>query len=579
MSSRLWRVTLVVVVVMSAAVPVFPLPARAVEQTALFDSVAVVANPDGWTILALERTIDGDLTAVNQPWPGIYSGPSDATGVVIDYAFTEPKHQVILLRLYNQAGGILNDQDGIGTATVEVFDSSDNLLFSGALNAGNGAAPFDTVFPAPLDNVSRVRLSAITIQVARSNAPLWRELQVVQNVAFPEMSTQINVDGVSDDVTISGTEGLEGTLDWTLVGPAPVGASGTCDDADWSGAAVFESGAVTVTGDGVITTTPSSSPTTAGCYSYADVLSSQFYGDDVVSEVGLAAETFQIGPEPSIDIEKTATPSDIESFQVGQEISYTFVASNTGNTPLSNVTVNDAGFTGAGDLGPVECPGGNGNVTLDVGEQVVCTATYTLTQADVDAGSITNQAGAVGDPPQGPTIESELVTALVPGDPLPDLTLTKAADPDVVSAAGEVVTYTFVATNTGNVTLTDVQPEEFDFTGTGTLSPIECPSQAAVLAPGQPVTCTATYEVTQADIDAGEITNVAVATGLDEAGATVTSDAVPENVDTPGSAAPPVTQLPFTGNNESALISIALGLLAAGIGLNLIARLSESAEI
>ncbi|HUP15916.1 MAG TPA: hypothetical protein VM848_07695 [Acidimicrobiia bacterium] len=56
-----------------------------------------------------------------------------------------------------------------------------------------------------------------------------------------------------------------------------------------------------------------------------------------------------------------------------------------------------------------------------------------------------------------------------------------------------------------------------------------------------------------------------MANGLDEDGATVTSDAVPENVDTPGSAAPPATRLPFTGINASTLISIALGLFAAGI--------------
>ncbi|MCI0679523.1 MAG: hypothetical protein L0Z63_10855, partial [Actinobacteria bacterium] len=292
MRSATARFALVAAFVAWSVLLVSPRPAQALEETVLFDGVTVVANPDGWTIQALERTIDGDLAAVNQPWPGIFSGPSDATGVVIDYAFANPKLQVTLLRLHNQAGGILTDQDGIGTATVEVFDPDDNLLFSGTLNAGNGAAAFDTVFPTPLDNVSRVRLSDITIQVARSNAPLWREFQAVQNVAFPEMSTEINADGFSDDVTISGTEGLEGTLDWTLFGPMPVGASGTCDDADWTGAPVVESGSVPVAGDGVVTTTPAVAPSTAGCYSYSDVLSSPYYGGDVVSEVGQPAETF-----------------------------------------------------------------------------------------------------------------------------------------------------------------------------------------------------------------------------------------------------------------------------------------------
>lgn len=584
MLKRLTTVTMVVSVVMSLFVFMFPRPAHAVEQTTSFDSVDVVENPDGWTIQELDRTIDGVLTAVAPPWPGIYSGPSSPTGVVIDYAFNEPQYQVTRLRLYNQAGGILTDADGIGTATLELLDPDGTVLFTGSLNAGNGGAPFDTALPTPVDNVATVRLSDITVQnpgAGGAAKPLWREFQAIRNVAFPEMSTEINPDGISDDVTVTGTEGLEGALDWTLFGPVPTGASGTCDDADWATAPVFESGTATVTGDGVVTTTPTATPTTAGCYSYADILSSVYYSGDVVSDVGQPAETFQVEPSPGINLEKIASPNDRESFQVGQEITYTFTATNTGNVPLTNVTVNDTGFTGTGELGPVECPGGNGNVSLDVGAQVACTATYTLTQADIDAGSITNQANADADPTTGEAISSPLVTLQVPGDPQPGLTLAKTADPDTVSASGEIVTYTFVATNTGNVTLTDVQPEEFDFTGTGTLSPIECPPQAAVLLPSQQVSCIATYEVTQADINAGEITNVAIANGLDEDEAVVTSDPTPPvTVDTPGGPPPsttPPTELPFTGTNTT-LLWVALGLTTTGIGLTLAARRSAKLD-
>ena len=84
-----------------------------------------------------------------------------------------------------------------------------------------------------------------------------------------------------------------------------------------------------------------------------------------------------------------------------------------------------------------------------------------------------------------------------------------------------MVTYTFVVTNTGNVTVTDPVVTEGSFTGSGTAPVATCPPGA--LAPGASVDCTATYTVTQADIDAGSIANTATrdryaAGGCDGAG-------------------------------------------------------------
>ena len=66
---------------------------------------------------------------------------------------------------------------------------------------------------------------------------------------------------------------------------------------------------------------------------------------------------------------------------------------------------------------------------------------------------------------------------------------------------------TFTVTNTGNVTLTNVTVTDPLITVTGT--PI------ASLAPGasDAATFTGTYTLTQADIDAGTLTNTATATG------------------------------------------------------------------
>ncbi|MBK0296264.1 DUF11 domain-containing protein, partial [Bacillus sp. S34] len=77
--------------------------------------------------------------------------------------------------------------------------------------------------------------------------------------------------------------------------------------------------------------------------------------------------------------------------------------------------------------------------------------------------------------------------------------------------AGDTLAYTFRATNSGNQTLTGVTISD-PHAGLGTLT-YTWSGAAGRLAPGQSVTATASYTVTQADVDAGAITNTATVTG------------------------------------------------------------------
>ncbi|WP_158277250.1 DUF7507 domain-containing protein [Serinibacter arcticus] len=237
-------------------------------------------------------------------------------------------------------------------------------------------------------------------------------------------------------------------------------------------------------------------------------------------------------PSPALTVVKSVDPADEASYVVGQEVTYSFVVTNTGNVTLADVVVNETAFDGTGELGPLTPAS---VATLAPAASTTFTATYTLTQADVDRGSTTNTATATGTPPVGPPTEAPPSTVEIPSLPDPALTVVKSSDTEVITAAGQEVTYSFVVTNTGNVTITDAAPVELDFSGTGVLGALT-PATATLVA-GQSATFTAIYTVTQADVDAGELTNTATATGTPPPG-TELPPVPPSEVTIPGTPSP-----------------------------------------
>ncbi|MFJ8434693.1 GEVED domain-containing protein [Kitasatospora sp. NPDC094019] len=237
-----------------------------------------------------------------------------------------------------------------------------------------------------------------------------------------------------------------------------------------------------------------------------------------------AGTTVTAPPHPHLTLRKSA--AETGALQVGEVLHYSFEITNTGNVTMTDVGVGETTFTGRGTPPQATCP--DAAKSLAPGAVVTCTAEYTVTQADVDAGTIENTATATGTPPGGnPPITSPPSSTDVPFTPRPSLAVEKSADRQHL-VAGETLTYTYLVTNTGNVTLTDVRVDEGAFSGSGTLSAISCPDDARSLDPGRTLTCTATYTVTQADVDAGKIDNAATATG------------------TPPGGQPPVTSPPGT---------------------------------
>jgi large repetitive protein len=137
-----------------------------------------------------------------------------------------------------------------------------------------------------------------------------------------------------------------------------------------------------------------------------------------------------------------------------------------------------------------------------------------LAFADID-----NTATAAGLYGAAPVI-SNSSSAAVPVDATPPgVSVSKTADDDTDVVLGQVITYTYVVTNTGSSTLSNVSLAE-SHNGSGPppvpgsellSSDVGAPGDStdvtpndgiwSVLAPGDSITMTANYTVTQSDVD------------------------------------------------------------------------------
>jgi uncharacterized repeat protein (TIGR01451 family) len=186
--------------------------------------------------------------------------------------------------------------------------------------------------------------------------------------------------------------------------------------------------------------------------------------------------------------------------KVGDVIHYTITATNTGNTTLAAVTITDPNAT-LGTCTPV-----NGS-SLAPAATMTCSATHTVTQADIDAGHYLNTACV-----SATDATATCASANVNSEKTPHLTIVKNVTESTFDAVGDVLHYSITATNDGNTTLASVTITDPNATG------LSCdPENGSSLAPAATMTCTAAHTVTQADITAGHYLNTAC---VDATGAT-----------------------------------------------------------
>ena len=150
-------------------------------------------------------------------------------------------------------------------------------------------------------------------------------------------------------------------------------------------------------------------------------------------------------------------------------------------------------------------------LTLAPGKSVTCTALHTVTQGEMDAGGkLTNVATATSKESRSATDSLEIAIFQKPALTLDKVGVFQDGDGDKFADVGELISYSFLVKNIGNVTLSNISVKDPN------VSSISCPvvgNPIPTLAVGASQTCTGSYAITQADIDAGQKLNTALASG------------------------------------------------------------------
>lgn len=327
------------------------------------------------------------------------------------------------------------------------------------------------------------------------------------------LAVRNNGPGVSSGYTVTDT--VPSTL---TIGSLPAGCSR-------SGQAVTCSGGRLAVGSTATFTLPVTVGGTAARGSITNTAAVLANENDPVASNNSSSVSFQV-LVPSMTLDKTAVLDDDGDgvAEVGETVGYRFVVTNTGDLPLSGVTITDPLVTGIAPASADIPVGGSATFTA---------APFAVAQPHVDAGTLSNTAQATGTAAGGTLTATDSVAIAIPSSPA--LSAVKSAaladtDGNGVADAGETIQYTIRVTNTGNVTLTGVTVDD-------PLLPTL--TEVVELAPGAFHDFVGSYQVTASDLMRGTVVNTATATGTPPTG-------------------PPVTTPPTTTVTETTRVGISL---------------------
>lgn len=266
----------------------------------------------------------------------------------------------------------------------------------------------------------------------------------------------------------------------------------------------------------------------AACGPVPYTLTQNDVDDGIVRNTASAAATGPLGPvrdDASVDVavvgtsgvELTKTPDAVADVNddgmigVGDTVGYSFGIRNTGTTVLRDIAVDDPLLGGA-----VDCPSLDGLLLKPQAEASCGPAIYTLEQADIDAGTVHNEASVVAQSPAGEAEDTDEADVAISGTDRVGILKSAAAVVDADESgrtdAGDTIAYTFTVQNPGTTTLTGIVVADPRLSGA-----IVC--GATTLAPSEATLCTGEPAVlTQDEVDAGEIVNTATVTATGRGG-------------------------------------------------------------
>jgi uncharacterized repeat protein (TIGR01451 family) len=420
-----------------------------------------------------------------------------------------------------------------GNSPVDISDLFVDTLAPGASDTQEYVYSADGTEPDPLPNSAKVTANGATSdEVVTDTDSCSTDITHVPGIDVTKSCPETVAFGEDITYTITvtnnGNEALEGvTVNDTLLGDI----TGEFDF-DFSGSfGVGEVATATVTYSPGADEDPVDNTVTAtgnGADSGAEASDEASCRTDVTHA-------------PAIDVTKSCP----ETVAFGEDITYTITVTNTGNEALENLLVSDALL--GGDITAAF----NFTDPLPVGG--VASADFTYTPG-ADEDPVANSVTASGDGVDSGVQATD--TAVCTSDVSnPGISILKTVDQEV-APIGTTVTFTYVITNTGDVTLYNISVDDDILGHIGDI---------AQLDPGQSATLTKDSEVT-AEI----VTNIGTAVGHDILGREVSASddatVAPISGENPPPNNPPT---PFTGSDAGRLGVITMVLF--GIGVTVVA--------